>query len=60
VILLKPIAIDGGYVKAQYMEKIGHKKGYTSGSKYKFHQYASKEGKKKWTGKDKNKVATTH
>jgi hypothetical protein len=39
---------------------MGKNKGQPSGSKKKYHQDASKEGKKKWKGKDKKTTTTTH
>jgi hypothetical protein len=58
--LFKPKTVDEACVQAQYLENIGHKKGQPSGSKQKEHQDASKEGKKKWKGKDKKMTTTTH
>jgi hypothetical protein len=60
VMLFKQWIVDEACVQPQYMEKIGHKKGQPSGSKHKYHQDDSKEGKKKWKGKDKNIIAITH
>jgi hypothetical protein len=47
-----------GLCVSTILKNIGHKKGHPSGSKYKYHQDASKEGKKKWKGKY-NKMTTT-
>jgi len=47
-------------VQEQYMENIGNKKGKPCGSKYEDHQDASKEGKKKCKGKDKETIDATH
>jgi hypothetical protein len=60
VILFKPGTIDEAYVEAQYLENIGHKKGYPNGFKHKYHQEASNKGKKKWKRKDKKMVSTAH
>jgi hypothetical protein len=58
--LFKPRTIDEGCMQAHYLENIGHKKGHPSGSRYKYHQHSSKEGKKKWKGKDKKKKIISH
>jgi hypothetical protein len=58
--LFKPKTVDEAYVKAQYLENIGHKKRHPSASKQKEHQETSKEGKNKWKGKDKKRKKTTH
>ena len=42
------------------MENIDHKNGQPSGSKQKESQHVSKEGKKKWEGKEKKTKTTTH
>lgn len=49
VILFNPRSVDEACVQAQYLEKIGLKKGKSSGSKQKEQQDASKEGKW-WNG----------
>jgi hypothetical protein len=59
VILFNPKRVDEASVQEQYMKNICHKKGKPSGSKQKEHQDASKEGNKKWKGKDKT-TTTTH
>ena len=58
--LFNPMEIDEACVQAQYLGNVGHKKGQPSGSKHKENRYDSKEGKKKWKGKDKNTTPTTH
>jgi hypothetical protein len=45
VMLFNPKTIDESYVKEQYLENMGHKKGQPIGSKQKEHHDASKEGK---------------
>ena len=58
--LFKPRIVNETYVQEQYLENIGNKKGQPSGSKQKDHQVASKEGKKKWKGKEKKTISTAH
>jgi hypothetical protein len=58
--LFNPRIVEEAYVQAKYLENTGDKKGKPSCSKWKEHQYASKEGKKKWKGKDKNMTPTAH
>ena len=60
MILFNPKTTDGARVQKQYLENIGHKKGYPSGSKLKENQETSKEGKMKWEGKAKKTTSTTH
>lgn len=50
VILFKPKMVDVACVQAYYLEKIGHNKGKSSGSKHKEHQKAYTKGKKSWKG----------
>jgi hypothetical protein len=58
--LLKLGIVDEVCAQAWYLENIGHKKICLNGSKQKEHQDASKEGKKKWKGKEKKTIATAH
>jgi len=51
--IFKPRTINEACVQEEYKENIFPKKGKPSSSKNKYHQEASKEGKKKWWGKDK-------
>ena len=60
MILFNPKTIDEAYVQARYLENIGHKKRKPSGSKQKYNQDSSKEGKKKWKGKYKKTTTMTH
>jgi hypothetical protein len=59
--IFNPRVVDEACVEAQYLEKIGQKKGKPSGSKKKENQEASKEGNEKWKGgKYKNTIAIAH
>jgi hypothetical protein len=55
-IIMKFITID---LRLNITRNYGNNKGQPSGHKQKDHQVASKEGKEKWKGKDKNTTTPT-
>ena len=48
------------YANIFVLENMDKNKGQQSDSKYKHHQYASKEGNKKWKGKEKKRIGNIH
>ena len=55
-----PMKINESCVQEQDLDNIGHNNGQPSGSKQKENQDTSKEGNKKWKGKDKKTTTTSH